>query len=254
MATIQSLLATALGLRPSDAKVLLACIQSKGGLSIKDATACTRLKRSTVVVILERLAKTGLVTYHYEGARRMFKGLNPEQLLFHIQQKEIDFKSLIPYLMKNMGEDLSAQVRFYQGKDGLNMIFNDMLLACRLLPESNREILTLTSGATLMRALPDHLPSFIRKRVKSRIALRWIGPDDKNLASLKFQATVNLRRMKFFDGKAYPFSIEIDVYANRVALIAFSKPDFAGFVIQQDEIAKSFRSIFELLWDFLDAY
>jgi HTH-type transcriptional regulator, sugar sensing transcriptional regulator len=253
MTNILTHISTSLGLKNSEARVLLICIQNQHGLSIKEVTSLTRLKRSTAVVILERLSERGLITHRYEGARRVFNALDPDQLLFHLQQKMEDFRSLLPALLRPQTDDLPSQVRFFQGKKGTNMIFNDMLMACRLLPVAKREILTITSGSALMRALPDHLPGFIRRRVKERIALRWIGPDHRSLDELKKKASTQFRQMRFFNEANYPFAMEIDIYANRLALIALGGREHVGVVIQQSEMADSFRSLFALIWNALDS-
>ena len=56
--------------------------------------------------------------------------------------------------------------------------------------------------------------------------------------------------MKFFDPAKYQFNIEIDVYADQIALISFGD-ELSGVIVENRSFANSFRGLFNLLWDSL---
>jgi hypothetical protein len=121
-------------------------------------------------------------------------------------------------------------------------------------PAAKRIIHVITSGSAFLRTLPDHERQFIKRRVASRIPLHWIGPDDKAAKKFRNTAAAQLREMRCFDAAQFPFSIELDIYADKTAILTFDKPDVLGVIIENTSIASSLRSLYRLLWNALPPY
>ena len=60
----------------------------------------------------------------------------------------------------------------------------------------------------------------------------------------------DLRVTKMFDGKKYPFAMEIDIVEDKMMIISTYRP-IGGITIQNKTIAHSMRALFNLLWDLL---
>jgi sugar-specific transcriptional regulator TrmB len=239
-----------MGLKKDEAKVYLCCLNSKYGLHVQEITDKTEVKRSTVNLILDRLSERGFITFHTEGARKIFTAESPEHILYNMQELITDFRSLIPLLSFAKIGGKQSKVRFFEGVDGLNQIFKDMLLAMKINRDPKKEILSVTSGKDILDVLPRHVEDFIEKRVKERIPIRWIAPKTEINESFLNNAESSYRQMRFFDNKKYPFHIEIDIYANKIAMMsAEDKP--SGIIIENEVLAKSFVSLFNLIWDSL---
>lgn len=114
--------------------------------------------------------------------------------------------------------------------------------------EPQKELLAISSGEDVFEITPEHQKQFINKRIKERIPIRWIAPDEPISRKLDETSAKEFRKIKFFDSKKYQFHIEIDVYANKIALISLSK-EHGGVIIENKSLAESFRSLFNLLWD-----
>lgn len=80
--------------------------------------------------------------------------------------------------------------------------------------------------------------------------MRWIAPDDKDSRKFLETAKQELRQMKFVDPKKYPFHLDMNIYGRKVSILSLEgKP--AGIIIENEILASSFRSLFNLLWDLL---
>lgn len=236
-----------LGLKEDEVKVYMACLENKPGLFVSDLTRLTKIKRSTINLILDRLVKKGFVTYHLDGARKLFSAEAPETLLFQFEDSLNDLRSLIPLIRVATGSDSQSKVRFFEGKEGIEKIFTDALLTMKINKDPKKEILAISSGMDLLKTFPDHQKQFMEKRAKAGIPLRWIAPDSPVARELNGR---DLRTLKFFDGTKYKFNVEIDIYANKIALISLSKEP-NGVIIENKELTASFKSIFNLIWDSL---
>ena len=239
-----------LGLKESEIKVYITCLENKQGLFVSEVAKITGIKRSSVNLILDRLNTKGFVTYHLEGARKLFSAEQPETLLFRLEDSLKDFRALIPLLRATSGADKRTKVRFFEGREGIDKIFTDILLTMKINKDSKKEVCAVSSGKDIFEFLPEHQKDFINKRIKERIPIRWIAPDSKISRELNKQSAAEYRKMKFFDPAKYQFNIEIDIYADKIALISFGK-ELSGVVIENKGLSGSFRGLFNLLWDSL---
>ena len=87
------------------------------------------------------------------------------------------------------------------------------------------------------------------KRRQLKIFARVIAPKTPEAKEYQKQDELFLRKTKFIDSKLYPFSIEKNIYGNKVAIISHSKKEQFGLIITSPEIAKTEKSIFDIIWD-----
>ena len=120
-----------IGFKENEIKVYLACLQFPQGLLVVDIVKQTNIKRGTVNLILERLTKAGYVTFYLDGHRKRYQAENLETIIFNFEENLKELKSILPLLLKPSPQQ-KTKVRFFQGKDGLEQIFYDILLSCKL--------------------------------------------------------------------------------------------------------------------------
>ncbi len=237
-----------LGMKPEEAKVYLACLKRPNGLFVHEIVRNTNIKRSTTDLILNRLRKCSFVSRHRDGARWVYCAEPPEKISFSFEKKLEGFRTILPLLMKQFHTGALPVVRFFEGNEGLEQLFDDILLTCKALPMEKRELLIISSGYNLLKALPEHEQRFIKKRVKQNISVRILAPNDKITQQIYKTDPMSLRKTKFFDGKTYPFSVEMNIYADKIALLDFSDSGATGTIIQNSEITSSVNSLFRMLW------
>lgn len=241
---------TDMGLKAEDAKVYLACMQKPNGLFVHEIVRQTQVKRSTVDLILDRLRRQGFVSRRKEGARWVYSAEPPERIAFSFEQKLQGFQGILPDLSRIMAEGQAPVVRFFEGPESLEQVFDDILLTCQAQPLKERELLIISSGRDLIRLLPNHEQRFIRKRVKKNIPVRMLAPGNSVTERLYKNDAAHLRQTRLFDEKRYPFRVEMDIYGDKIALLNFNASSAMGVIIQSGPIVSSMRTIFEMIWGF----
>jgi len=236
-----------IGLKPYEAAVYAACLGSPKGLFVNQITRISSIKRSTVDIILLRLKKKGFVSWYKEGKRTTYVAEPPDKLLNSLAHKVDNFKLLLPTLLKAVGEGEGPKVRFYEGLEGVQKIYEDILLSC-ISSDEAKEICTISSGRELFRALPDHDKHFIRKRIRRRIPIRILAPSDPQSRKRFMASRETLRETRFFNSKAYPIQGEINIYADKIAFMTFDADNMAGAVLESKLMSSDMRSLFNWLW------
>ncbi len=239
-----------LGLKEPEVKVYFTCLENRQGLFVAEITKLTGIKRSTVNLVLERLAKKGFITFHLDGNRKLFSAESPETLFFQFEDSLNDLRHLIPLLRIAAGSDKKTNIRFFEGREGVEKILSDVLITLKLAKGNRKELLEISSGQDVFDIQPDHRRKFIDRRVKERIPLRWISPESPLARTLDKTSKSEFRKIKFFNNKTYRFQIEIDIYADKIALIDLGRNP-SGVIVENKLLTDSFRSLFNLLWDHL---
>ena len=91
---------------------------------------------------------------------------------------------------------------------------------------------------------------FIDKRVKEQLAVRWIAPNDQTSRQFSKTASQEFRQIKFIDPQKYPLHLDLNIYGHKISILSLEgKP--AGVIIENEILASSLRSIFNLLWNLL---
>ncbi len=238
-----------MGLKRPDAKVYLACLKAPAGLFVHEIVTSTKIKRSTVDLILRRLTAKNILSSFREGQRRKFTATAPEKILFAFQREMEDFKAVLPLLARLGNEDDQTRVTFHEGVPGLRTLFDEIILTLQDLPLPERVLHCITSNREIERLNPRFRKQFIDRRVQNRIRVEMIaqrGTPTETWAS----STRDLRITKMFDGQKYPLGMEVDVVHDRLILMSFRKP-VGGLVVRNRVLAASMRSIFRLVWDLL---
>ena len=233
------------GLKPKEISIYLVCLRSKHGMFVSGISKLTKIKRSTVNLILERLIKKGFISFCVEGNRKCFAAESPDAILHNLQDSVNDFHDIIPILKAEQIESSKTRFKVFDEKNMIEKIFNDIILTMRRRP--GEKILAISSGEDIFSVMPNHHKKFIDKRIKERIPIKWIAPESEKLKKIFKEDKQSLREMKFFDSKKYPFNVEIDIYGNKIAFfILEGRP--MGAIIENESLAKSSASIFNLLW------
>jgi predicted DNA-binding transcriptional regulator len=237
-----------IGLKSSEVKVYRSLLANPAGLHIQEVTNQTGIKRSSVNLILGRLVQKGFVTFHTEEAWKVFSAENPTKILYQLQDMVESFQGIVPFLTAAQFGGKRTRIKFFEGKDTINKIHRDILLSTKYL-EGKKEMWAFSSGKDIYQSDPESVEWFVKGRIKNDLFLKWIAPEDE-FTKTRFlrSAQSELREIKFFNQKKYPFHIQVNIYANSVALISL-KGNISGAIIENSLIADSFKALFNLLWD-----
>ncbi len=237
-----------IGFSEKEAVVYIASLEL-GPTTILELAKKSKVNRATTYVIIESLIKKGLASSFEKGKKRYFSVESPERLLsiFNIRKKEIDeqereFIALLPDLKQIYSSGLTEGkpvVRFFEGKEGIKAIQDDII---KTKTEILREFTSLDDAYDFFPPSPrDH-----RKKINKNAKLVKTIYTSKNGPILPKQngPFISLYVLP----SQFPFFCDMAIYKNKVALVAF-KGKLLGVVIENEQIAKTMSSIFELAWN-----
>ncbi len=203
------------------------------------------LTRVNSYAALRGLTQKGLAIEKDINKKRVYSPQPPTKLQELARQKAEQtrlnaaaIEAIIPSLM-NQYALVSDQpgISHYEGLDGIKKIYEDSLR-----PPHHEESLVIRSVYD-SKEIEPYLLRYIKRRAKLGIKNRMLTPyfetsmDDKKL----------LRQRRFLPKEKFALPTEISIYGDKVSLISLRK-DLIGTVIQSQDVAQTFRIIFELLW------
>lgn len=239
-----------LGLKPKDTKVYLACLHHKDGLFVHEIVHETKIHRSTVDVILQRLTQLDFINRVKVGPRYKFFAQSPETILFKQEEIVGDLRTLLPMLSKIGATKEETEIRFFEGRDGIRQIYDDVLMRLKFAEGDSKQIVSFVSGTEALKSFPDMQKQFIDKRIRMGVWYRAVVPYTSITAREYAAHPPSLRDVRPVDEKSFPFKVTFETYADSVMIYLPVKP-YGGVVIRNQRIADSMRSLFYLVWKML---
>lgn len=239
------------GLSENEAKVYIAMLEL-GPATVLDIASKAGINRPTAYVQIESLKKRGLVSTQTKGKKTLFIAESPNQLesMLERENKDIELKrdevsKVLPELMTmfSLGGQ-KPQVRFFEGREGLTRMQEEFLKS------KDKQLYAISNLDNVFAVFPRQLNTYTSRRVEKGIRSRILYTSSEGKI-LPDNDAVQLREAKFIDPRKLPFSADITVYDDNVA-IASLKGTLSGAVITQHEIAESFRNLFGLIWNLAD--
>lgn len=237
-----------IGLSENEAKVYLALLELGSSTAQKIAQKA-ELKRPTTYVQLESLMKRGLVTSFEKNTKTLFRSEDPEHLKQVLEKEKEEQKEkagALEKILPGLGNlYLSAgerpRVRFFEGIEGLKTIQDEFLKTKEKLVRS------VANADDIFGLFPTQSENYAPRRVQKGIRSKIIYTSSKG----DFLGESNekmLRESKFVPLDKFSLSGEMAIYGNNISISEFRKKPF-GVMIESEEIANSFKAIFDLLWE-----
>lgn len=226
-------------LNKSQAEVYLALLEL-GQTTVIKLSKKTGIKRTTIYEVLAELEKKHLVAQTKKGTKRLFIAEEPENLERILEEKKTKLEKLMP-ILKSLTNTTGEKpvIRYYEGLEGIKDVYRDTL-------KYKGELVAYVTENIFTNLGQDFADEYVEKRVKAQITGRVIGPNTQEIIEYKKTDQKNLKETRIVDKEKFPFSIEMNIYGNKVAFMSFSEQ--LGLIIESNEIAKNMKFLFELAW------
>ena len=239
-----------IGLNEKEAKVYLASLEL-GQSTVQDISKKAGVNRATTYFVIEALMKSGLMSSFHKGKKQYFVAADPDRLVEVLEQektsidkKEENLKKLLPQLQTiNNKQKNRPVVKYYEGKEGLLTMIEEFTKAAQ--------------NTVNMAYSVDAINSVFSERERQRARDKRIikGVKTKVIYTFKngiLQNTPDGNRRKIpFD--KFPFTCDFAVYDNKVRIASLGNR-LVGIVIEDKEIAESFKAILNLAWEAAEKY
>lgn len=238
------------GLSNKEASVYLAALEL-GSSTVQKIAKKAKLKRPTSYIIIKSLTKKGLMSSYYEKKKQFFVAENPERLtkFLESQKKEInekktELKKLLPELKSifNRTSEKPA-VRFYEGKEGL------LTMSEELLESGEKEVSMVYSYDLVQKVFKkeERIPARKKRKEKGVKVKSIYTSRTKSLPDSKFSTRKKIPQSKF------PITCDIAIFGNKVRIASLGDK-LSGLIIEDKNIAKTLKSIFNLAWESANKY
>ena len=234
-----------IGLTRGESKVYLTLLkigETTTGKIIEEA----QISAGKVYQILDKLIKKGLVSYIVKDKTKYFSASHPNRILDllhekekNIKEKEIEIKQILPSLIQDYNlERKNNEATLFKGLKGIQTAIFE------LLDNSEKEILAM--GITTSKDERFNLlwEKWHNEREKRRIKCKCL------FSEINKEYSQKLKKMKFSEVKIIngvtPSAITI---SKEYVLIQTYKEDVECLLIRNENIAQSFRTFFETMWN-----
>ena len=246
------ILAQKAGLSASQAKVYIALIKEQK-LTPAQMAEFSGESRENCYSIAKRLVELNLAEKTTDR-KTSYRALNPSALQAFaenrrraIQRNELYVKQNIDSIMQLFYANSEMPgAHTIEGMDGIREVYNDMLHT-----KDDIYLLRTSFDSALGNAEEGFLYRFRTQRAQNGIITYALTPDypeARKYAQDGTDAKMNFNRV-FMPTDAYTGKVEIDIYGNKVAMIAFGETEMAT-VISSPAIADAMRQILKMLREY----
>jgi hypothetical protein len=223
-----------LGFTEIETRVYLALLelgQAHTGAIIKK----TGLHKATIYQILNRLQEKGIVSYTLERDVKAFQATDPKNILDQFQEKEDNFKKLLPELQsiaKFSRKQSSAEI--FNGKKGIITVYRDIL--------SHKDYFHLGAGIPILETIGPFFYEIQKIKKKRKIKAKLLISEKHRGTS--FAKSIG-GEIKFLP-REFEGPVNTVIYGNKIAIISWS--DLTAFVLESKDTNKAYKKYFEALW------
>lgn len=155
-------------------------------------------------------------------------------------QKEV-FAKMLPSLLQGSAND-SPKIKFYEGKEGLTYLVNDVLWA------KGETIHTLWPHKEMIKVLgEDILVRFNKRRVQEKIKVQALWPHDTKESKDYIYDSKDSTTERKHAPKDVTFRMGYTIYGDKVSFISSHREVF-GFIVQSKDFAELMCSQFKAIW------
>lgn len=228
------------GLNKNEAIIYVALLEL-GVSTASEISKKTGLHRTYFYDIAKELVQKGDIKQFKKGKKTYFSAELPEKL-FRIEENKLEeLRKIIPQL--NAINNLKGQkpkVYFFEGKRGIEEINNETL-------REKGELAGFTTPRFISAEEKKISKEYISKRKSIGKKVRVIGEMSNEILEIKKRDKDESRQTRILPKDLFNSEIEIIIDNNKVYIINY-KDEF-GMIIEDREIAKVQKQIFEIVWN-----
>ncbi|MFH1399948.1 MAG: helix-turn-helix domain-containing protein [Nanoarchaeota archaeon] len=236
------------GLTKGEIRVYLT-LNTLGEATVGPIGAKSKVSKSKIYDILDKLIEKGLVGYITRNGTKHFTANDPQMILEYLNQQENVLKKTMHDVNEALPTLLAQRMSFtekkiaeiYEGFHGIRAIREELMKTFK----TDDTLLVIGAPRIANVRWEGWFLDFHRRRITNGIKMRIIyNADAKQYGSIR--EAMALTEVRYFgDGMVSPNWI--DVFPETVLFIMVLATPIA-FVVRDADLAKSFLSYFEILW------
>ncbi len=233
------------GLGEKGARVYRAALEL-GESSVQEVARRAALKRTTVYYILEELKEVGTLQEVRRGKREYIVAVEPREVLRRARERVDAFANVLPEIESlKLAKYKKPGVYFLHGPSGFKQVWD------RVFQSKEDEYYIITSAEHFLDFVTEkYIVSEIIKGKRLRnFKSRQLITDSPYARKVVAKDMSENRTSKFLSPRhTLPYT---EVVGDVFCILISPRPDNLILVIENDALAKTRRSYFELLWNAL---
>ncbi|MCA9495631.1 MAG: hypothetical protein KC589_01710 [Nanoarchaeota archaeon] len=226
-----------LGLNEREIHVYINLIK-EGELTASKIATFTKINRTTVYLELNNLIEKGLVNSVIKNSKKYFSGVSPEKLLDILEERKRKVEEAITELNLMKKSQKKAKVQYFEGKEGVKNLYLDAI-------KENKDICVFGGTGLGFKAFKFYYPQIYRQVKKTNIKGKMIV-NSGTKEDFDFYKEYNTQ-IKYMP-KEFSSKVTTIIYANKVALQSLQEDNIYFLLIEDKNLADSYRNTFEFMW------
>ncbi|MEK6868216.1 MAG: helix-turn-helix domain-containing protein [Nanoarchaeota archaeon] len=224
-----------IGLSHGEISVYLALLKL-GSSPVSKIKEESELHRTTIYDFVEKLLNKGLINYVVRNNVKHYNATDPEKIVEFLKEKLEHINTVLPELRKlKQFQKEEIKVEVYKGKEGLKTV---MLECLRL----GKEVVGMGIDDALFK---EALPTFIEQYQRE---LRERNIHERILTTINATYLFNQKQTHYkFLPENYFSPTSTLIYGDKVQIVIW-KPSLTTVMIENKDMADSYRKHFEVLW------
>lgn len=237
-----------LGLSPNEAKIYETLLLM-GECAVGQIATQSNIHRRNVYDVLNRLVEKGLVFQIFQGKETLYHCVDPSKLLELLKEKETAFQKILPRLEMIFQKKPPVNAAYiYKGLEGYKNYLRDLIRVGETTYFLGAKALWFTPNTSL-----SMLHQFQKELEKKKLTYYTIF--DPRVPEKLPGAIETVAGEYRILPKGYETPAVCDIFGDYV--VTFSSVDVGNFgddgsifVMQNKELADSYRTWFQFIWDF----
>lgn len=222
-----------LGFETREINIYLTLIKNQS-LTALQLSKETRIDRTTIYDILERLIDKGIVSFTIKNKTKHFSTLKPEELLIHFKEKYSSLENILPELNKLLNKkEEKVKSELFQGREGLKIVLKSLINS-----GENYKVIGITNEY-------ENILGYFNEQGAIRLD-QWKVKEkaivSRNAKFKKLKCGI----YRYLDKKLIP-PVTTLIYGNKVVFFIWTEPYFA-ISIENNTLVKAQEEYFDLLW------
>ncbi len=234
-----------LGLSPNEAKIYESLVEH-GESSISQIAVNAKIHRRNAYDSISRLVDKGLCFEIISQKENHYNAVDPDKLVELLAEKQRELQKMLPQLKKKFGHRLAPEESYiYRGLEGQKNIWRDLLRV------GTDSYFIGAKGGWFDERLSTARPSFLKEAKRKNIKFFQLYDSEVKGKVPNFTpAEIKYR----FLPRGYSSSSAIHIFGEYVVTytgmgINKLNEDITFFVIRSKNLADSYRTWFQYMWD-----
>ncbi len=235
-----------IGLSPEEAKVYLSCLEINGG-PVSVIARKAGVHRVSCYHTIENLLAKQLLSQYTKNGVKYFSPEPPEQLLKMAEEQVTLTKNILPQLLSvATATAFRPKIRFYEGRDGVERVFEESL-------EAKGEILGYTNLAHITTFFPEFFEDYTHSKLRKKIKTRYLSPNTAESVHvldpfLPKNYDENLIEILLVNKQQFLFENEVLIFNHSVGIVSLNEDELLGLIVESATFARTMKAVFDLAW------